>query len=220
MKTTRECVCFAYFVDDLFIGWYSDSFGTIGKQPKIYGNSKEQLSTVKTNFDYKMQRINETSFSSELAKIPNDGKEHVEVLRLIIFQDEKALKGRNVELRMVVCPVYDGPNLDFDREAWKKVIEYQIELKRSLGIYDIPAGTMKRMQALQSFEKENPEPKYNGWIYADSALSASWAAIEPTKFVKVFKGTGFYNIEKIKNVESNEEAIETGDVTMLSSEEV
>src|ERR1035437_1522431 len=139
MKTTRECVCFAYFVDDLFIGWYSDSFGTIGKQPKIYGNSKEQLSTVKTNFDYKMQRINETSFSSELAKIPNDGKEHVEVLRLIIFQDEKALKGRNVELRMVVCPVYDGPNLDFDREAWKKVIEYQIELKRSLGIYDIPA---------------------------------------------------------------------------------
>ena len=34
----RKTVCFEYFADGNFLGWYSDSFGTITKnQPKLYG---------------------------------------------------------------------------------------------------------------------------------------------------------------------------------------
>lgn len=219
MEKKRECICFAYFVDDLFIGWYGDSFGTVSKYPKIYGNSDAQVSTIKTNFNYKMTRINETSFSKELAKIPDDGKEHIEVLRLIIFQDEKALKGRKVELKMVACPLYDGPNPGFDREAWKKIIESQTELKKELGIHNLPAGSMQRMKALQAFEKENPEPKYNGWIYATAEEVKLWAEVEPTEFLKIIK----FNSESksVKNVEPDEET-ETGEseITDDSTEEM
>ena len=219
METERKCVGFAYYVDDLFIGWYSDSFGTVGKCPKLYGNSEAQLSTIKTNFNFKMTRINETSFSKELANIPEDGQPHIEALKLLIFTNEKALKGRKVELRMVACPLYDGPNPDFDREAWKKVIESLAELKREAGIYELPAGSMKRMIALQLFEKTNPEPKYNGWIYATAEETKLWAAIEPTEFLKVFK---YVNESKaIKNVDLDEET-ETGEseITDDSVEEV
>ena len=219
MEKKRECIGLAYFVDDLFIGWYGDSFGTVSKFPKIYDNSEQQLSTIKTNFNYKMTRINETSFSKELANIPEDGQHHIEALRLLIFTNEKALKGKKVELKVVACPIYDGPNPDFDREAWKKIIEDQTELKKKSGIYDLPAGSMKRMIALQAFELENPEPKYNGWIYATAEEIKLWAEIEPKEFLKVIS----FNAEPkpVKNVEPDEET-ETGEseITDDSTEEI
>ena len=215
METERKCVCFAYFVDDMFIGWYSDSFGTVGRYPKLYGNSDAQISTIKTNFNFKMTRINETSFSKELQKIPNDGQQHLEALRLIIFSDEKALKGRKVELKMVECPYYDGPNPDFDREAWKKQMDDLHELAKEKGVYEFPAGTMKSMMLHNAFDKEHPEPKYEGWTYADPALVAPWALVEPTEFLKVIK----FNIEAkpVKSVFNEEE---NGDVEMLPPQEV
>ena len=217
METKRECVCFAYFVDDVFIGWYGDSFGTISKFPKIYGNSGAQISTVKANFNYKMTKINETSFSKELANIPDDGEPHVEALRLLIFTDEKALKGRKVELKMVSCPIYDGPNLEFDEVAYNKLIDERTEELKALGVYDLPAGSMKRMIAIETYDKEHPKPVRNSWIYAKEVEVVPWAAIEPTEFLKVIK----FNIEPkpTKDVEVEDEE-ETGEVEMLPPTEV
>ena len=215
MEKERKCVCFAYIVDDMFIGWYSDSFGTIGQYPKIYGDSDAQTSTIKTNFNFKMTKINETSFSKDLAKSPENGLQNLKALRFLIFSNEKVLKGRKVELKMVECPYYDGPNPEFDRAAWKKQTDDRHELAREKGVYEFPAGTMKSMLLHAAFDKEYPEPKYNSWIYADTALVTPWALVEPTEFLKVIK----FNIEckSIKSI-SNEE--ETGDVEMLPPEEM
>ena len=217
METKRECVCLAYYVDDLFIGWYSDSFGSVGRYPKIYANTEAQISTIKTNFNHKMTRINETSFSKEIQKIPNDGQAHLEALRLLVFSyvDEKVLKGRKVELKMVACPYYDGPNPNFDREVWKKQMDDLHELAKEAGVYAEPAGTMKSMMLHKAFDLTHPEPKYEGWIYADSALVAPWALVEPTEFIKVIK----FNVEPkpVKSVFNEEE---TGDVEMLPPTEV
>ena len=208
MEIKRECICLAYYVDDVFVGWYGDSFGSICKYPKIYGNSEPQLSTIKTNFNYKMTKINETSFNKDLAKIPEDSENPVEVLRFLVFQDEKTLKGRKVELKVVACPVYDGPNPDFDEVAYNTERDKRIEELRALGVYDLPAGSMKRIIALNAYDKEHPMPVRNSWIYAKAEEIGLWAAIEPTEFLKIIK----FNSEPktTKNVELDEEIEETG----------
>lgn len=207
METKRECICLAYFVDDLFIGWYGDSFGSVSKYPKIYGNSVSQLSTIKTNFYFKMTRINETSFNKEIAKIPENCENPAEALKLFIFADEKALRGRKVELRVVACPVYDGPNPDFDEIAYNTLRDKRNDDLKALGIYDLPAGSMKRMIIITAYEKEHPMPVRNSWIYATAEDVKVFAETEPTEFLKTIK----FNAEpkSTKYVDTLEE--ETGD---------
>ena len=55
-REKRECVVFAYYANKEFIGWYSDSQGSVGKVPKIYGEST--IPVVKRNFLYKIKTIN------------------------------------------------------------------------------------------------------------------------------------------------------------------
>ena len=52
----RKNICFAYFGDKTFIGWYDDTGGSIRKHPKIYGNSKSQIEVIERNFRSKMEK--------------------------------------------------------------------------------------------------------------------------------------------------------------------
>lgn len=180
----RETVCFAYYVDDAFIGWYGDSFGSITKTPKIYGNLVSQISTIQSNLNYKIQRINETSFEKEMTKLSPTGNA-LEALRLLIFSDEKALRGRKVELKMVACPIYDGPNPDFNQEEYSKNEDARRADMKVKGILDFPPASKERIDAIDAYNLEHPRPKKDSWIYANYEEVKVWAEIEPTEFLMI-----------------------------------
>ena len=55
----KKAICFAYFCDGKFIGWYSDTFGTVTEnRPKIYRYSSEMLETIKNNLNYSLSVYN------------------------------------------------------------------------------------------------------------------------------------------------------------------
>jgi len=150
----KKTICFAYFGDGKFIGWYSDSFGTITKQyPKIYSHSEEQVKVVRNNFEYKLSKFQED---------PNFRKFNpgLAVLDSSLVGDAKELSQYSaIELRIVECPIYDGPNPNFDKERHKNWRAYD--------------------------RKPMFEPENRDWIYADSELVKTWALQEPTEFMDV-----------------------------------
>jgi hypothetical protein len=154
----EKCICFAYFGDGKFLGWYADSFGSIRKDsPKIYGDSKEQIETIIKNFNYKLSKIKEQS------KIDLHNSLGSALLNNSLNSDSNELfKYKEIELRIVECPIYDGPNPDFDREAHKK---WLYESDRQNGDkYHIPS-----------------------WIYANYTKVKEWALNEPTEFLSIIK---------------------------------
>jgi hypothetical protein len=115
----RKNICFAYFGqmhggESKFLGWYSDSFGTLTKlQPKMYGYSEEQVEIVAKNFRYKMTQLRE---DANMRKF-NPG---LVVLDASLLTDAKTLgEYDDVTLCIVECPIYDGPNEAFDAERHK-----------------------------------------------------------------------------------------------------
>ena len=57
-QKNRKPICFAYFADGKFLGWYADSWGSIRKDsPKIYGYSEDQVETITKNFRHKMSKL-------------------------------------------------------------------------------------------------------------------------------------------------------------------
>jgi hypothetical protein len=185
---SRKTICFAYFADNKFIGWYSDTFGTITKNsPKLYGNSEEQLETISKNFRHKVQKAKgliEDDLRSFAAKIieplnPEAGA--------IMKESKSPLAEYDyVELRVVECPIYDGPNPDFDKEAYKKLTDEREERwKKFEKDKNLSSGfSFKRMEAAEEFEKTDPRPYRNSWIYADYAKVKEWANNEPTEFLE------------------------------------
>ena len=163
MKDKRECICFAYFADGKFIGWYADSFGSIRKNsPKIYDNSESQISIIEKNFRYKISSINE---KRNLAAIsPN-----LSIIDNSLNNDSANLaQYKNIELRIVPCPIYDGPNPEFDSAAYESWYENELREKGPNFKYsDCPK-----------------ESKYQNWIYCDYTLVKEWASNEPTEFLK------------------------------------
>jgi hypothetical protein len=116
----RKTVCYAYFGDDKFLGWYGDSFGTIvSKTPKLYGYTAEQNDIIKKNFGSKIQELAE---KSDLGML--DGRLSP-VDRLRDYDSSILSQYTKVELRVVECPCYDGLNPNFDEERHKNWTAYK-----------------------------------------------------------------------------------------------
>ena len=180
----RECICFAYFADNKFLGWYSDTFGTITyKSPKIYGYSEDMIDTITKNFRYKLKKskedwnvnlLNNTTASTLLNNsLNNDNKTLAEYT--------------TVELRVVECPIYDGPNPEFDKEDDEKYLEENRRLMTEAGIFDIPAPSVERSRAVTEWNKTYPKYHTSNWIYADYNKVKEWTSVEPTEFLDVIK---------------------------------
>ena len=152
----RIGVCFAYFIDGVFHGWYTDSFGTLGKKsPKIYTYSPEQVQVIQKNFNHKIKTIESSTYAEAKEKCSSLG----DAFQLPLYQYEEFLRGAKVELRVVECPIYDGPNPDYDEVAFKESIAKGEK-------YDKP-----------------------WWIYADYTLVNEWAKTAPIAFLEVLKPT-------------------------------
>lgn len=177
----NKSICFAYYADGNFIGWYAGTFGGVRDYPKLYGNSERQLEIVKNNFTNKLKKINETSFDE--AKKDLTG---LAALKLLVFNNEDLLRGKDVELRVVECPEYDGPNPNFDKEAYETELKKHTELFNASEANALPIGT-ERVKAVNKFLEEHPWPKCNNWLYADYAKVKEWAKNEPTEFITIIK---------------------------------
>lgn len=181
-------ICFAYFADNKFIGWYSDSFGTITENsPKIYTNTDSQIDTITANFKYKLSKLKE---ESNLAKNPI--LQELSPLDNSLNKDKKFLSQyKEVELRVVDCPFYDGVNPDFDKEAYVKKVNEQTDLLKAFllenGIEWNDGPSLKRINLVEEFHKTHPRIKSNNWIYADYKEVNEWAKTEPTQFLKIIK---------------------------------
>ena len=183
METTkRKSVCFAYFGDGKFLGWYADTSGSIrSNSPKVYPYKESQVQVIRTNFQRKMKRLNEPSDLGKLhpgLSIMDEGL-NADKTNLLQYQV--------VELRMVECPFYDGPNPDFDKVAYDKLVEERRQLMTEEGVFNIPAPSVERFDAVKAFDKKHPFPKSDNWVYADYSQVKEWASKEPTVFFEVVK---------------------------------
>jgi len=71
--------------------------------------------------------------------------------------------------------VYEHPGIS-DQDVIKKALA---------GIFDIPAPSRERTEAIKAFDLTNPKPKCDNWIYVDYALVSEWAKNEPTEFLAI-----------------------------------
>jgi hypothetical protein len=177
----NNSICFAYYMDGKWGGWYGGTFGSVSSVPKVYCNTEKQIEIVVGNFTYKMKSIEESSFEKEKGKV-----EGLATLSLLRFDTEELLRGKEVELRIVTCPVYDGPNPDFDKDKYKKEVDDRFQLLVAEGIDDIPGGS-ERTARVKEFTTRHPRPVSDSWIYADYNEIIAWSKVEPTEFVKVIK---------------------------------
>lgn len=125
----KKNICFAYFVEGRFVGWYADTFGSVRPTPKIYTYSDEQVEIVFTNCIHKLEKINTSSYEEQKEKVTG-----LRAIGLLYYDSEDILRGKEVELRVVECPFYVGfdpsgtwvdANIDEVKE-WAKVepVEY------------------------------------------------------------------------------------------------
>ena len=182
--TTRKSVCYAYYGDGKFLGWYADSFGSVRPtSPKVYGDSDEQKAIITKNFRYKLSKLDKKS----------DWDLHNPVgsalLNTGLDKDSELLsKYSEVELRVVECPHYDGPNPDFDKTEAKRIRAIRWDAFVKAGIDDIPAGR-ERSKRVKEFDESYDGPTYDvpNWIYVDYSKVKEWASKEPTTFLDVVK---------------------------------
>ncbi len=175
---TAKSICFAYFADGKFIGWYADSFGSIRKDsPKLYSNTELQIQTITNNFRLKLDKIGKTS---NLGSLVNG----LDILDNSINQDKSTLSQyKEIKLRIVECSEYDGMNPDFDKSKYEEEIAEHKQLMTDAGIFDIHAPSKERTDAVNSFHEKHPRPKCDNWIYADYSKVKEWAKNEPTEFI-------------------------------------
>jgi hypothetical protein len=177
-------ICFAYFVDNEFVGWYADSFGSCRKTPKLYSNTEEMLNIIQRNFSSKINKINSTSFDIEKDKVIGLG-----ALSLASFDSEEIFRNKNVELRIVKCPIYDGPNPNFDKEEFHRLSdERRIIFNKELEAGNIPDGpSAARSNFVFEFDKKYGKIPCDNWIYADYTKVKEWALKTPTEFIGTIK---------------------------------
>lgn len=184
MEQKRKTVCFAYFGDGRFLGWYADSLGSIRKDsPKLYGYTPEQVETIRKNFQHKLKTGNENAAKF----VGNFNPAGEALMRPGLEGDMKILSQcKEVELRVVECPIYDGPNPAFDREKYKQERAAWDAAFEKSEAYLMEIGPNKR-QAIEEYKKANPEPVCDNWVYANYAEVQKWAQAEPTEFLEVVK---------------------------------
>jgi hypothetical protein len=186
----RNCVCFAYFANGKFIGWYSDTFGTITKnEPKIYGYSEEQLETIKINFSAKVKRSKDGSddFLSQVARMISPLNEKAGSMMTIHSLTEKAKleEYQDVELRVVECPEYSGPNPDFDEKEYKERVAERHTKMKDFGVFE--TSGKERIEIIERFDDIFGKLELNNWVYPDCDKVREWASTEPTEFIDVIK---------------------------------
>ncbi len=161
---TRKNICFAYFADGKFIGWYADSAGSIRENsPKIYGHSEEQISVITENFRYKLSKLSTPSVLADYVGLPGLG-----LLDNSLNADKTNLSQYNdIQLKITECPHYDGPNPNFDKEKYAEWLNAE-----------------KAMNG-DNFRYSNCPKELENWIYADYNKVKEWASIEPTKFIGI-----------------------------------
>jgi hypothetical protein len=163
-KTTkRQSVCFAYFADGKFLGWYADSFGSIRNSPKIYGNTENQKEIILKNFRHKLAELNKESTIGK-----HDSRLSV-IDRSLNADKTDLMQYNDIELRVVECPEYDGPNPNYDAVKYKAWLEKE------------------RAEKLDKFKYANCPPELNNWLYADYSKVKEWASKEPTQFLETMK---------------------------------
>ena len=165
-------LCFAYYGDGLFLGWYADTFGSIRKYPKVYTNSQRQRNIIEENFTSKMKRIADTT--NEVEKIFSSVNPIAGALigDGLSRDEEKLIDYKKIELRMVECPFYDGPNPDYDEKVGDEWRERYVN--------EAPEDQIERYE----WAKENKPPEASTWTYATNDPGFdTWAAEEPTDFI-------------------------------------
>jgi len=183
---TRNTLCFAYFGDGQFLGWYADTFGSIRKSPKLYCESKHQLETIETNFKYKLEKT-KTGESLGIVKTVRDHNVVAAALIDVGTKGDAAILSKYdvVELRHVVSPIYDGPDPTFDKAACDIKRALRWDLFVAEGINDLPYGDERNKRA-REFESRHPRIKSQNWVSADQDKVKEWAANEPTEFIGKF----------------------------------
>lgn len=180
----HKSVCFAYYADGKWIGWHGGTFGSVSDSPKVYSSYEGMYDTIQKNLTYKLNRINTTSYEEEKTKV-----EGLAALSLLVFDSEDELRGKEIEVRGVQCPEYEGENPDFDGEKYKREWDGHKELwNKKVKEFNIPDGSsILRTITHTEFLKEHPYPKSNHWICCDYSKVIEWAKNEPTEFIGVIK---------------------------------
>lgn len=177
----NKSICFAYYADGKWIGWYGGTFGGVSQSPKVYSDLERMRPIIQKNLTNKLRKINEASFAEQKEKVSG-----LAALSLLVFDSEELLRGKDVELRVVECPEYDGPNPNFDAEAYDVAMaEDKVRFEASEA-NKIPFG-VERLNAVKKYREEHPYPECNNWIYADYAKVKEWAKNEPTEFIETIK---------------------------------
>lgn len=185
----KKSICFAYFGDGKFLGWYADSFGSIRRNsPKVYSYSESQIEVIRKNFKYKLEKIKKD--------LPTTGGLIARVNPLagaLINEGTKSDKEilsqyKEIELKVIECPEYNGPNPDFDEEGYKTLLQVEKDLMVKEGIYDMSPG-LERIKAIDDFHKKEGDvgKQCNNWIHADYTKVKAWAENEPTEFLETIK---------------------------------
>lgn len=160
-QTKRKTVCFAYFGDGKFLGWYADTCGSVRKNsPKLYGYTEDQVETIKNNFRNNLSDLNE---KSDLGNFVHG----LSLMDKSLNEDKEELsKYSSVELRVVECPYYDGPNPNYDDAKYVAWVENE------------------RSEKGNDFKFADCPTELNHWLYCDYAKVKEWASVEPTEFLE------------------------------------
>ena len=118
----QKTICFAYYGDGKFLGWYADTLGSLRpNSPKLYGNSQRQIDVITKNFKGKIAKLKtdyQLSNPNELFQSVNDS---LNSDNLLLSQYGK------IELRVVECPYYDGENPNFDIQDYREWLKTAIK---------------------------------------------------------------------------------------------
>ena len=188
-----KSICFAYFGDGKFLGWYADSFGGIRENsPKVYGDSKSQLETITSNFRCKVEQARKYEKLAMETVIGNYNAVGGALLSVALRDDEtKIVECEHLELRIVECPFYDGPNPFFSRKVDKKSRKNHTKLYHKwCKEFGLDAGIKPNtilgiglIDNYKKFEKAHPRGDGKWWVYVDYKKVKEWASNEPTEFL-------------------------------------
>jgi hypothetical protein len=188
MENTSNSIVFAYYSENKFLGWYGGTFGPVATVPKVYNKSERQYNVIAKNFQHKLKSVNETSFDEA-----KDKTTHIlDSIALLRFDSEDILRNKNVELRVVECPYYDGPNEFHSNTITDKFRRHYTELYHEwcdeLGLEaGIEKGTnlgIGLIENFKQFRKTYPTKTSENWIYVDYKKVTEWSKNEPTEFLE------------------------------------
>ena len=181
---TKKCICFAYYANDVFIGWYADTWGTVSaNSPKIYGYSKEQLDKIRSSVIKKLQLIN----TSDYEKLKGNATTLADTLSLAQFSSQEILKNKKIRLKVVECPFYEGHNPNYNQEEFEKLIEQEYKLMCDEGVFETENNSPERIAAIKAFIKKYGKVKSNHWITPDYNEVRNWASQEPKDFLTIIE---------------------------------